>query len=178
MPLIHELLSVWEKLIHANRKSSIVCLSSYGYNNTVPDPTLSFLEQCTINIVVATDSDPYNHIIDNLHRMRSSLHSTFIIVSNFGCYYRSFVETVHAHFKIFYKFAACNPSNASIFPNAFVNLFYQSEDKNRLTMIKSDEPFSVFDDEVPESYYDNVYPRYVYFFTSGDVVGVEIYKSV
>jgi len=47
----NELVSVSEKLIYDNVNSVIFYIFSSG-NKAIPNPTVSFLEQCTINIIL------------------------------------------------------------------------------------------------------------------------------
>jgi len=54
-------IDLWQKLIHDNTKQSILCLYT-AQNKTkikIPNPELSFLEQCAINLIVGNDY-PYD----------------------------------------------------------------------------------------------------------------------
>jgi len=66
---------LWQKLIDDNRASNILCLY-FSENKTVPDPDVSFLEQCTINIFVGIDY-PYVYHHNSLHSGRPSYYSAF-----------------------------------------------------------------------------------------------------
>jgi len=96
--------NLWNKLIYDNKKS-VLCFFT-TQNQTVPDPDISFLEQCTINLIVVTDF-PYDYVFNNVHSVRSSYHSAFIILSTDGCTHFPFLKTHDLRPLIFYYFPFC-----------------------------------------------------------------------
>jgi len=110
---------LWQKLIYDNKANSPLCLYT-AQNETIPDPDIRFLEQCTINIIVGTDY-PYNYIKASLHSVRSSHHSVFIIVRNEKCTYYPYFKTEITRPIIFYYFPSCEDITNSKFPNGFID---------------------------------------------------------
>jgi len=158
----NELVSVSEKLIHDNLNSVILCIFSSG-NKTIPNQTMSFLEQCTINITV-TDKPVYavgKFLIPSLHSVRESSHSVFIIISSDDCTHHHHGKPYGFYLIIFYYFLSCEDADPSIFPSAFIN-FLNSTKTTNLVYMKSTTDYSIFHRDVPPIYYTNLSKHQMY----------------
>jgi len=132
---------LWQKLIHDNKKS-ILCLYT-AENKTVPDPDISFLEQCTINLIVGTDR-PYIYVYYSVHSVRSSFHSSFIIVSNDGCRYHRYPKKNDLRSFIFYYFPSCEMVSNTIVPNAYLDYINSKGSEAMVTYLTVRQLFPVY----------------------------------
>jgi len=133
---------LWQKLIYDN-KNSLLCLYSTR-NKTIPDPDISFLEQCTINLIVGADY-PYDFIDEGLYSTRSSYHSTFIIVStDTTCRHFGISKRKSITFAIFNYFPYCKDVNNTIFPNAYIDYINSKATHANVTYLQDRQSFSVY----------------------------------
>jgi len=123
---------LWQKLVYDNKKS-ILCLYT-AENKTVPDPDISFLEQCTTNLIVGTDF-PYSYVYHSVHSVRSFYHSSFIIVRNDGCRYYRYPKKNTRRPLVFYYFPSCEKVSSTIFPNAYLDYINSKGSEARVTYL-------------------------------------------
>jgi len=153
-------LSIWNEVILDNKEHFILCLTSHG-NPSVPPPTISFLEQCSLNIIVAeyfipTYTEPSDiDLYQNIHRARSRLHSSFLIILNncesyFHCSRIFSSQSTLFRTRIFYHYISCkyNP-HAGLFPNAFMDFLDNFYGRCRINWITKLSSYSIFTYEAP-----------------------------
>jgi len=149
---------LWEKLIDDNKDTSVLCLYTSA-NRSIPPPDVSFLELCTVNILVSTEF-PYNLLNDNIHSARPAPHSSFIIAYSNGCSYHNFNRVVNWRPLIFYYFSNCSSVSENIFPNGFVNYIDSASDYASGFYLRSGEKYSLIRGEVPRQNLHHI-PHYL-----------------
>jgi len=142
---------IYDKLVRDNHRSSILSLTT-DENKTVPSPSVTFLEKCTVNIIVL--SIPFNndlHLGNNFHSVRSYPHSLFMIVADFQCSYYPFPVGYNQIPRIFFYFVDCPSYDRSILPNAFINNMAVTGNLLPLQSINPRKRISIFAKHFPRN---------------------------
>jgi len=146
-------IDVYEEIIHANKLTSIYSIASHG-NFSIPDPTIHFLEQCTITIAIlgnlTYDSIRINGLVvvpQPHHFVRPFPHCIAIYVITDSCnnvLIRAY-KVIDA--KLFYHYLSCEYAVKTLFPNALITTLDPTTTQSVILPRYSESNFSIFDPE-------------------------------